>query len=149
MFLSYHIFSCKIYCSSHQLHFFPWPITLCFPLILLLLPQKRIISQKSPLLRGIYLFLLFFFLFYLFFFKYPNENMATACNKNQSYYAFDGFFLTDHHITIYRTINLPNQIQSKKEKHSYCWGLGNAVCDLPSQYVNRVTICFHQISQQV
>ena len=148
MFLSYHIFSCKIYCSSHQLHFFPWPITLFSSYIIVRNTEENHILE-SPLLRGIYLFLLFFFLFYLFFFKYPNENMATACNKNQSYYAFDGFFLTDHHITIYRTINLPNQIQSKKEKHSYYWGQGNAICDLPFQYVNRVIICFHQISKEV
>ena len=109
--------------------------------------HRRGSYPRNLLYLGVFIFSFFFsFFFICFFFKYPNENMATACNKNQSYYAFGGFFLTDHHITIYRAINLPNQIQSKKEKHSYCWGLGNAVCDLPSQYVNRVTICFHQIS---
>ena len=58
MFLSYHIFSCKIYCSCHQLHFFPWPITLFSSYIIVRNTEENHILE-SPLLRGIYLLLFF------------------------------------------------------------------------------------------
>ena len=87
MFLSYHIFSRKIYCSYHQLHFFPWPITLFSSYIAVQNTEENHILE-SPLLRGIYLF----FLFFLGGGGGLDENMATAYNKNQSYSAFDGFF---------------------------------------------------------
>lgn len=83
---------------------------------------------ESPLLR------------YLIFLWCSDENMSTAYYKNQNYSYLWWFYLTDHHITIYRTINFPNQIHSWKVKHPYCWGLGDELCDLPSQYVNRVNL---------
>ena len=86
MFLSYHIFSCKIHCSCHQLHFFPWPITLFSSYITVQNTEENHILE-SPLLRGIYRFFLF-----LGEGAGLDENMATAYNKNQSYSAFDGFF---------------------------------------------------------
>lgn len=86
MFLSYHIFSYKIYCFSHQLHFFPWPITLFSSYITVQNTEENHILE-SPLLRGIYRFFLF-----LGEGAGLDENMATAYNKNQSYSAFDGFF---------------------------------------------------------
>ena len=115
----------------------------CFPLILLFLPQKRIISQNF-LCLGVFIFSSFFFFFFGVLMKIcPLLILRISATLPLM------VFLTEHDIKIYRTINLPNQIQSKKVKYSHCWGLGNAVCDLSSQYVNRVTICFHQISQEV
>lgn len=82
-----HIFSCKIYCSCHHLHFFPLAYLLhCFSLILLNYNTEENHILESPLLRGIYLSS------FLGWGGGPDENMVTACNKNQSYSAFDGFF---------------------------------------------------------
>lgn len=77
MFLSYHIFVCKIYCSCHQLDFPPCLLNYVFPDINAPSVEENHILG-SPLL------------WYFIFLWCPDENKSIAYYKNQSYSAFDG-----------------------------------------------------------